>query len=169
MNPTSADTSGTSSPALSPPSSPRASSAVSSSSSDADALPGTQLGRPPAGPGPGVPRVRHRRHTGPLESGHGHGAGKDAARSYFFERQQTLSLAWDCLLGLLTGSPENQRIFRQRGGHHSVLPLVAAPKHRDFVLQLFTVLISEDTSQVSPHSPQWASLHPPSPKNSSLA
>ncbi|CAI5463376.1 unnamed protein product, partial [Closterium sp. Yama58-4] len=91
-----------------------------------------------------------RRLSSDSIGGMGPGGGMGAAQSYFFDEETTCQAAWECLLALMTHSPANQKVLRQKRGLQTVLPLLASSRHRPFALRLLTILISEDLAQTNP-------------------
>ncbi|CAI5942605.1 unnamed protein product, partial [Closterium sp. NIES-65] len=91
-----------------------------------------------------------RRLSSDSIGGMGPGGGMGAVQSYFFDEETTCQAAWECVLALMTHSPANQKVLRQKRGLQTVLPLLASSRHRPFALRLLTILISEDLAQTNP-------------------
>ncbi|KAJ7563203.1 hypothetical protein O6H91_03G100400 [Diphasiastrum complanatum] len=70
--------------------------------------------------------------------------------NHIFDDENTLSLAWDCMLALVKDSDGNQAAFRRSNGAKAVFPLVVSLLHRPGVLRLLSCIICEDISQSHP-------------------
>ncbi|XP_051141977.1 protein SPIRRIG [Andrographis paniculata] len=73
-----------------------------------------------------------------------------------FDMEETVAVAWDCLVSLLKKAEANQASFRSANGFVIALPFIASDIHRPGVLRVLSCLIMEDVKQV--HSDELGSL-----------
>lgn len=71
-----------------------------------------------------------------------------SGKFFVFENEETISVAWECLVSLLKKSEANQLSFRSSDGPAIVLPFLASDNHRSGALRILSCLITEDPSQV---------------------
>ncbi|KAG2402787.1 Protein SPIRRIG-like protein [Vigna angularis] len=67
-----------------------------------------------------------------------------------FDVEDTIAIAWDCMVSLLKKAEANQASFRSSGGVTVILPFLVSEVHRSGVLRILSCLIIEDTSQAHP-------------------
>ncbi|KAK7277607.1 hypothetical protein RJT34_22622 [Clitoria ternatea] len=67
-----------------------------------------------------------------------------------FEAEDTIAIAWDCMVSLLKKAEGNQTSFRSASGVTAILPFLVSDVHRPGVLRILSSLIIEDTSQAHP-------------------
>nr|KYP48622.1 WD repeat and FYVE domain-containing protein 3 [Cajanus cajan] len=67
-----------------------------------------------------------------------------------FDVEDTIAIAWDCMVSLLKKAEANQASFRLASGVTAILPFLVSDVHRSGVLRILSCLIIEDTSQVHP-------------------
>lgn len=65
-----------------------------------------------------------------------------------FEVDETIAVAWDCLVSLLKKAEANQASFRSANGVTAAFPFMISDIHRPGVLRVLSCLIIEDTTQV---------------------
>ncbi|XVF80848.1 hypothetical protein PTKIN_Ptkin15bG0107900 [Pterospermum kingtungense] len=67
-----------------------------------------------------------------------------------FEVEDTVAVAWDCMVSLIKKAEANQASFRSSNGVTTVLPFLVSNIHRPGVLRTLSCLITEDTMQGHP-------------------
>ncbi|KAF8394363.1 hypothetical protein HHK36_020571 [Tetracentron sinense] len=67
-----------------------------------------------------------------------------------FEIEDTVAVAWDCMVSLLKKAEANQLSFRSSNGVAIVLPFLISDIHRPGVLRILSCLIIEDVTQAHP-------------------
>ncbi|KAL5712497.1 hypothetical protein ACHQM5_014664 [Ranunculus cassubicifolius] len=67
-----------------------------------------------------------------------------------FGIEDTISVAWDCMVSLLKKAEANQSSFRLSNGVTILLPFLASNTHRSGVLRTLSILIVEDGTQAHP-------------------
>ncbi|GAV84359.1 WD40 domain-containing protein/Beach domain-containing protein [Cephalotus follicularis] len=67
-----------------------------------------------------------------------------------FEVEDTIAIAWDCLVSLVKKAETNQASFRLANGVTAILPFLASDIHRLGVLRILSCLITEDVTQAHP-------------------
>lgn len=73
-----------------------------------------------------------------------------SVKSPLFDVEDTVSVAWDCLVSLLKKAEANQASFRSANGVTITLPFLASDLHRPGVLRVLSCLIIEDVKQAHP-------------------
>ncbi|OVA05381.1 BEACH domain [Macleaya cordata] len=73
-----------------------------------------------------------------------------------FEIEDTITVAWDCMVSLLKRAEANQSSFRLSNGVTIVLPFLVSDVHRSGVLRTLSCLIIEDVTQA--HSEELGAL-----------
>ncbi|PIA45084.1 hypothetical protein AQUCO_01700553v1 [Aquilegia coerulea] len=73
-----------------------------------------------------------------------------------FGIEDTISVAWDCMVSLLKKAETNQSAFRSSNGVTILLPFLASDIHRSGVLRTLSCLIVEDVTQA--HSEELGAL-----------
>ncbi|KAK8532504.1 hypothetical protein V6N12_053944 [Hibiscus sabdariffa] len=67
-----------------------------------------------------------------------------------FEAEETIAIAWDCMVSLVKDAEASQASFRSANGVTTVLPFLASNVHRPGVLRTLSCLITEDSIQGHP-------------------
>lgn len=67
-----------------------------------------------------------------------------------FGVEDTISVAWDCMVSLLKKAEANQSSFRLSNGVTILIPFLASDSHRSGVLRTLSILIVEDVTQAHP-------------------
>ncbi|CAK7346518.1 unnamed protein product [Dovyalis caffra] len=65
-----------------------------------------------------------------------------------FEIEDTIAVAWDCMVSLVKKAEASQASFRSANGVTIVLPFLVSNVHRPGVLRILSCLITEDIAQV---------------------
>ncbi|KAF4376456.1 hypothetical protein G4B88_017192 [Cannabis sativa] len=73
-----------------------------------------------------------------------------------FEIENTIAVAWDCMVSLLKKTESSQSAFRSANGISVVLPFLVSDVHRPGVLRVLSCLIIEDVKQA--HSEELGSV-----------
>ncbi|XP_050237389.1 protein SPIRRIG [Mercurialis annua] len=67
-----------------------------------------------------------------------------------FEIEDTIYVAWDCMVSLVKKAEANQASFRSANGVTTILPFLVSNVHRPGVLRVLSCLITEDAAQAHP-------------------
>ncbi|KAB2071065.1 hypothetical protein ES319_A08G198000v1 [Gossypium barbadense] len=67
-----------------------------------------------------------------------------------FEAEDTIAIAWDCMVSLVKDAEASQASFRSANGLTTVLPFLVSNVHRAGVLRTLSCLITEDNVQGHP-------------------
>ncbi|KAL4341446.1 hypothetical protein GQ457_08G021180 [Hibiscus cannabinus] len=67
-----------------------------------------------------------------------------------FESEETIAIAWNCVVSLVKEAEASQASFRSANGVTTVLPFLVSNVHRPGVLRTLSCLIAEDTMQDHP-------------------
>ncbi|KAE8679627.1 WD repeat and FYVE domain-containing protein 3-like isoform X2 [Hibiscus syriacus] len=67
-----------------------------------------------------------------------------------FEAEETIAIAWNCMVSLIKEAEASQTSFRSANGVAIVLPFLVSNVHRSGVLRTLSCLIAEDTMQGHP-------------------
>ncbi|KAJ7977335.1 BEACH domain [Quillaja saponaria] len=70
-----------------------------------------------------------------------------SAKFPIFDVDETIAVAWDCMVSLLKKAEANQASFRSVNGVATVLPFLVSEIHRPGVLRILSCLIIEDVTQ----------------------
>ncbi|XP_042484806.1 protein SPIRRIG-like isoform X1 [Macadamia integrifolia] len=73
-----------------------------------------------------------------------------SAKFPLFETENTIAVAWDCMVSLLKKAEANQSSFRSSNGVTIILPFLVSDIHRPGVLRTLSCLIIEDVAQAHP-------------------
>ncbi|KAE8685031.1 WD repeat and FYVE domain-containing protein 3-like isoform X2 [Hibiscus syriacus] len=67
-----------------------------------------------------------------------------------FEAEETIAIAWDCMVSLVKDAEASQASFRSANGVTTILPFLVSSVHRPGVLRTLSCLITEDVMQGHP-------------------